>query len=246
MLLAAVSVACSLAFKSFCETCSIRPTHSVIRGVVIDTISRGIRLRQLNVIRGSETRDTLIIWDGTDIDCNGPFPQKANMMGQPGDTLLLVMSLIDSVAQPWQIIGDYMRPDDFGYTPWLRYEDDTLLGYVSGNQISSQIPAIYKMHYSDWLTYWNAHGGSCNTLVGVETEAPFAIALLPNPTKDLLVLKGSSTAAPVKVFSADGKLVLNLAFVNGQLDVSGLAAGLYYAEVTIGSKRMVSRFVKVE
>src|SRR5688572_9816589 len=108
--IASTVFSCSIAPRSFCEVSYLRPTHNVISGKIIDTVPHGIRLQIINVIRGVELRDTVIIWDGTDVQCNGPFSQAAFWMGEVGDTILTVMQTADTIGEPWQVLGDYIRP----------------------------------------------------------------------------------------------------------------------------------------
>ncbi|HLP22262.1 MAG TPA: T9SS type A sorting domain-containing protein [Chitinophagales bacterium] len=244
MLVAGLSFSCSLAYKSFCETSNIRQGDMVIRGVITDSVTHGIRLKLINTIRGTEARDTVTVWDATDIECNGPFPQRTSLMGAIGDTILVAMNLVDSIAEPWQVIGDYLYPDNFGFTPHLIIRDDTLLGFISGSQMAPEQFNVWKMDFSDWLTYWNTHGNSCTMLVGIKEEDELQLTLLPNPAQSTLYLQNSNSHVPVKIFAPSGVIVTNSIFVNGQLDISSLAAGIYYAEITMGNKTQVKKFVK--
>jgi hypothetical protein len=65
-------LACSCSdINSFCQTSSYRPDDLVIQTVIIDDIDHGIVIKNIDVIRGSDERDTITVWDGTDGYCNG-------------------------------------------------------------------------------------------------------------------------------------------------------------------------------
>ena len=72
-----------------------------------------------------------------------------------------------------------------------------------------------------------------------------AVAILPNPARNTVRLTGIDTKAELRIFSAEGKLAAAFNVEAGAaMDVSGLAAGTYWAEILSGSKTVRLPFVK--
>jgi hypothetical protein len=81
-----------------------------------------------------------------------------------------------------------------------------------------------------------------------EDELP-GIRIFPNPVKDKLNIEGVAEAFPdYALFSSEGKLVRTVKaeiFSNRiQLDLSGLAAGIYFLKIKTGQKENSLKFVK--
>jgi len=71
------------------------------------------------------------------------------------------------------------------------------------------------------------------------------ITLFPNPVTDILFI--ASEGQPIEtisVYSISGKRTLFKNSVTDQIDVSGLKAGLYFAEITTSEGRSVKKFIK--
>ena len=81
----------------------------------------------------------------------------------------------------------------------------------------------------------------CNLSVGNPAMPTFAA--WPNPARGLLHLEGVGNAT-VTIFSMTGQQVLSTASVNGRIDVSGLASGLYLARVFTESGSRNFKFVR--
>jgi hypothetical protein len=246
MLVCYCSFSCSVALTSFCELSHLHPDHNIIKGTIIDSIPRGIRLKVLSVIRGIELRDTVIIWDGTDIECNGPFSQAASLMGNAGDTILTVMAPADTIREPWQVLGDYVRPYFFGTTPELKIENDTLKGFISGGAGAPAPYQVWRLHFDDFITYWNSHSSSCNTLVGIEEKEVLNATLFPNPANQFLTIEGIDEEVNIKFYSAQGAVLLSSAFRNHQVDISSLPQGVYTAVMSAYKKEEIRRIIKLD
>lgn len=234
---------CSFIARSFCETAQSFGGN-VLHAKIIDTVPHGIRLQVFNVVRGTESRDTVTVWDGTDIECNGPFPMNAYFMGSPGDTILAVMTLVDTLAQPWQVMGDYVRTNSFGYTPELKIQDDTLNGFISGYYAAPQEFQLYKYPFSEWLTYWATHNNNCNMLMDIDDTYANAVVVYPNPANNHLHITGLHNGNVAHIFSAE-KLVADVPVRDEEIDISQLTAGVYILRMEEKGIPVVRRFVKL-
>jgi|GEM_PF-5118857 len=74
------------------------------------------------------------------------------------------------------------------------------------------------------------------------------IMLCPNPAHNAfqLIFKSPANNAQLKIFSADGRVVLqnNLSGNNTNVDISSLSSGIYYVEITDGKNRSIHKLIK--
>jgi hypothetical protein len=167
-------------------------------------------------------------------------------MGEVGDTILTVMQTADTIAEPWQVLGDYIRPYSFASTTELKIENDTLKGLVSGYNFAPPQYQVHQLSFNDFINYWNSHGSSCNTLVSIEEKEELQALLFPNPANAILYLEGIEEVVYVKLYSAQGDLVLSSSFRNNQIDIASLPPGVYTAMLSADKKVAIRKVIKVE
>ena len=83
--------------------------------------------------------------------------------------------------------------------------------------------------------------------VGLSTEELTGLSLYPNPTKDIIHLNGFTTLNDLKKIELTdnlGVLVEKIKVQNRQIDLSNLAKGIYYLEVTVNNKNTRIKIVK--
>ncbi|MCB0534554.1 MAG: T9SS type A sorting domain-containing protein [Lewinellaceae bacterium] len=96
---------------------------------------------------------------------------------------------------------------------------------------------------------WSPYGYNCQ-LVDTDTPQPLPeLVLQPNPATDQLFLSletSSVQAHRTVVYSARGQIMQTHTGLPSQLDISGLAPGLYLISIELESgQRLVGRFVKI-
>ena len=140
-------IACSFLSTSFCASIYELPSNVIISGKIVAIDDDGISMEVIDVIRGEELRDTIRIWDGTDFYCNGPFSMAASDIGSVSDLLVISIPKITEIENVWDVIGDYRRPSPYGYTVQLRWENDLVKGYLSGNKYEAPESTVYSLAY---------------------------------------------------------------------------------------------------
>ncbi|MGI4833008.1 MAG: M4 family metallopeptidase [Janthinobacterium lividum] len=101
--------------------------------------------------------------------------------------------------------------------------------------------------YSLSITGGAASAASSEGISASTISGDAVLSLYPNPASSLLHLELSTGAEPskVEVFDARGALAPAARYQgSGQLDVSGLASGLYLLRATDGARTFVQRFTK--
>ena len=103
-------IACSCSnINSFCVS---HQSYNFSASVVItNSFPHGVSLKVLHVIHGTETRDTITVWDngGPYNTCNDSLEVRASNYGNIGDTIILAINNVSSTPNgAWQIPGDYV------------------------------------------------------------------------------------------------------------------------------------------
>ena len=102
------TLACSFA----CAICHNRPFDDndvLFSGKIIEKGDEYCKFEIIEVFRGTEKRDVVTVWSGTDFDCNGNFSMSANAFGQVGDSLMMLTKLIQEKENDWDVFCDYRR-----------------------------------------------------------------------------------------------------------------------------------------
>ena len=69
--------------------------------------------------------------------------------------------------------------------------------------------------------------------------------LFPNPVSEtLFILSEGTPIQSITIYSISGKRILSETSTTNQIDVSGLKAGLYFAEITTSEGQRVQKFIK--
>jgi hypothetical protein len=84
------------------------------------------------------------------------------------------------------------------------------------------------------------------TGLGIPEIPISSFSVYPNPTTDFIDLSEAykSVIKSVKILSADGSLVLEYELPSDRIDVSKLAAGIYYLELYHNTGKVTEKFIK--
>ena len=161
------------------------------------------------------------------IDCSA-YDQS---FGYPEDQWFKVTNVYDINSQSWDMFIDdtqFVIAQPFAFGPQVFIELAGLDFYSASNN---------NEMYLDNLTM--AAG-----LIGTEDFTADKFSVYPNPVKDMLNIKSSSSVDNVTVYDILGKVVLqeNPGKISPAINMSGLASGSYLVKVTIGNS---SKTVKV-
>ncbi len=203
-LISSSAIACSFIPDSFCETNNSRPNDIVICGKIFQIDSDGIDIEVFDVLKGIEVRDTIRVWDGTDFECNGLHSMAATNIGSLNDTVIVILPLIDSIENTWDVIGDYRCPNFWAYIIALRVINNTVTGYVDDIWNTSHIP------YDDFKNNWLNSTNECSNWLGINKQVEdIQLAVYPNPTSSMVHIDLSQLAqnVSISVFNSHGTLV---------------------------------------
>ena len=221
------ALACSWIPIPFCQTSTERPNDVVLSGRIVGVDMDGIDVEVIDVLRGDEDRAIIRIWDGTDWDCNGLFSMAASDLGAVDDSIIVVLPVITTIENTWDVLGDYRRPDYFGYIPDLRVYNGLVTGYITGSASSP----VYEMAYPDLVAAWSDGTVGCTGLSvrRLGQSLPF-MAQVINDVLNVTVLKEGTVVSTITLHAMDGQIVVAEKSVPGttRIDMSCLAAGMYH------------------
>ena len=236
--------ACGYSPRSFCEMISVF-NDNILYGRVIEHNTSSIRFEVLNILRGQESRDTITVWDNQ-YECMGINMLPANVIGQVGDTALISVSIIDSLQNPWDVLGDYRIPNHSTFTYFLSVENDTLKGLVKGAELAPRDYQLWEISLFDFLSNWDLNS-NCDALrVGVQELSELQqIGVYPNPTTDNLNIKNLPTSANVELLSLNGQVINTFEKGASQLFTAHLAVGTYLLKINYQGETGFRRIVKL-
>jgi len=228
-----LSFSCSFAPASFCHTIDLRPDDLIVAGYITSEDSTGINLEIIKVLRGTEDRLNIRIWDGTDFDCNGFFSMAAEDIGNVNDTVVLILPLIDSLENSWDVIGDYLRPDPYFTATSLHLIDGNLEGYLHG--ISGQPDPLTSFPYEEFIEGF-IDEGDCSLILDIEQVADLAQVKFRNPINDRIFLSSTEviSEAELTLIDLQGRVVLRSEIRNSahwEGNTESLTSGVYFLRV---------------
>ena len=147
------AMACSCApYYSFCESRFQIANDVIVFGQILDTNSLNIRIKRFKTIEGIEQRDTIIVWNDSNINCNGIISMKASGIGNPGDSLIILLPRITSAVNTWDVVGDYRRPKYLCAQSTLKIQNDTVRGLANQTLNQSSNPPTYQFYQNFSIT----------------------------------------------------------------------------------------------
>jgi hypothetical protein len=232
LLLSSAIRACQVRPYSFCNV-SQWPGYNVLYGKVVDTLPHGIKMEVYTVMHGTETRDTVTIWDYPAYVCDTDA-LRANVIGRIGDTAFVILAVIDSTVTSWEVIGDYRMQDPYAQACVLFVKQDTVRGFIYGDYTAPPGVNVTLYSLSDFLANWQGKACVNYHLNGLSTnDIDFIedIIVAPNPAGNYTMLQNMPTGSTAELFSADGRQVNSIISNNRQISMSHLAPGTYLLKI---------------
>ena len=182
----------------------------------------------------------------TTLEAPVPCPTPTNLMQTNVTENTLTVSWVDNAeADHWQVRYRANEQD------WITREVHntptcTITGLTSGTSYEVQVRAICSANsYSAWTI------SSIFTTIGLNEYLQSQVVLYPNPAKEIVNVQCTMNNVPmdgaeIEVLDVYGKLLQTLKVSSEitQINVSGLADGMYFVRVTMSEGVVTKRFVK--
>ncbi len=233
---------CDPVFYGFHESICNYNQESVFVGKIINQSSNNIQLEIIQKVRSCEELSIVTIWDGTTVECNGPFPANVSDLGEVGDSVICLAQKIDSIENNWDVFGDYRRPIQFNYEGYLRIYDGQVYGLVDSTwgQIN-YLDYIASLTNSNECLEIDCDIYSANTSIAKED-----INVYPSPTSGTLFvdLLDSQTQS-ILIYNSTGKLIdtQQTSDIHHRIDVSHYSKGMYYMSIQSGQAQTIKKFI---
>jgi len=162
--------------------------EDILTGEIIEKGEQYIDLKIIDHPRSCETQPIIRMWDGSTVWCNGPFDAPVAPFGSVGDSVICIAQKIDTILNPWDIIGDYRRPITFNYENFKKIQDNQVLEFpISGN-------AYDTIPYQNYISQLDSScmEVDCTTSVSGNCEDnplicnELGLSLFPNPAYEKL------------------------------------------------------------
>jgi len=122
--------ACDL-FSTFCLEATNVEGEKIVVGTISNSAQNNIELNIIDVLYGVENNSSITIWDASTFECNGPWPNEANEMGNIGDTILCIVEPINNIINSWDVIGEYRRANLIGgFATYVNFSVGMLFDYT--------------------------------------------------------------------------------------------------------------------
>lgn len=244
--------ACTFFPNPFCEAPLANPDDLVVSGQIVGIDDDGIDLKVIQVFKGVENKDTIRIWDGTDFDCNGTFSMAASLLGNLEDSILIILPVIDSLENSWDVIGDYRRPDFVSFFSTLPIQNNTITGFISHVVTADTNYYVSSYPYDAFATTWGTLGDCSDIMADTKDLQPEKIDVtINNPVTSFarLVFSGQEfSTKQLEIFSMRGihlKSILTEQKII-EIDFSNYPTGMYFIRIMDDKKRRhVIKIIKI-
>jgi hypothetical protein len=222
-------LACTYTPISFCSTSATFSESLIIFGKIVSIDNNGINLEVIDILRGEENKTTIRIWNGVDFDCNGNWSMSASELGEINETIIVTLPKILEKKSDWEIIGDYRRPDFFGYTPDLKVENEIISGLIFGNASNPYVEE--QANYENFKNSWETNQNCSTVVLGTKNyKSEETIKILTLSNNKYKISSNKNTEFKIRIFNINGlKLESNeIIEKEFEIDLSIYSAGIYF------------------
>jgi len=233
--------ACSYSNGSFCATVDYRKTDVVLMGKIVSSDSNGIKLKVIDVLKGTETRTEIRVWDGTDFDCNGTVSMQASELGSLLDYIVIVLPKISNIENSWDVVGDYRRPGYLQYTPKLVLKNGILKGLIAGDDwatVGNRFVrnALMETDYEKFKSAWQTHSTCGGILSSLSTPTLKNDFTFQNPITSNISLNFDEltpSEKTIEVYNSNGSKISSGKYYTNtiSIDMSAQSNGIYFVRM---------------
>lgn len=229
-------------FEEYPDFPDIKPAL-LVKGVKIEDYYHGMRFKILEVIRGEEEREEIMIWGDNGILCRQYTGGYRNT-----DTVIMALHRTDLSGNTLggSEKNDLEKKEDYHISTCGVYSLFIENGKVMGPVES---PEDLIMNYDDFLSL-----PCLNLISNIDNPIPDNTVIYPNPTNDNLYIKNSdfqlNPSLIIEVFDAQGRKVKIDWTVQGpqtiQISNKDLPAGIYFLVLQQEGMIRTERFLVIK
>ncbi len=199
--------------------CSCSPTISFcnaysgfsisVSAQIIDTFSTGTTFKILSLLNGTESRDTIKVFDLSAPPYNMCSEENRARYGTLGDTVILSLNRIDTVKNVWDEIGEYRAVGFTCNTNFLWVRKSIITGRISGFEYCHIYNnCLDSYNYSAFIDEWNTRKFNCGTWLSIVEKSFQKMIFAPNPfSENVSYTDLLHQVNKIQVFDVSGKEV---------------------------------------
>ena len=221
-------LACTCAGKtSFCDLNFQYQTDHVFIGKILRDDSLYSEFEIIENLRGVELQDTVLIWDNPAPmnSCVGYFEKDSKYLGNVGDSILIILSRIDSI-DTWGVLGDYYRPLGVCSSPYLPITNGLIIGNLTEtDDYTTQPPQAFRtdsVAIQSFSQLYNANGRAldCDLFVGLSenSKTESHLCIFPNPANQTFSIANDFKTVEAQIFNLQGQLVKTIINPSGLIN----------------------------
>ena len=161
-------------------------------------------------------------------------------------TLMVNKSVISDVGVKFEVAGtgthvQLVKPNTVTDGSWeqLTFDFSAEIGNTFNRLV---IIPDFADRTQDVVSYFDQF--SFGSTAGIKDNLYNTVKMFPNPTKDVVQFsKNSNERLDIEIFDVLGKSVLRVDNVRNTVNVSALNAGLYFVQMTLGTKATTKKLV---
>jgi hypothetical protein len=215
------SFACSCMHPpTYCETMQMASTDLLVIGYKINDVSHGMNIKIVQVLDGSETRDTITVWGDMGMLC-----RHYSSMFSINDTLVFSLHNCDLLGNMLGGGPQIEQTDDYHLSHCGIY----YLDYSNGQVIGSIDSGVTTLSTSSFVDLHNNCSGP--TAIN-ERKATFNV--YPNPANDILIIENVTTNYSLQIINRNGQLIYRNHINSNRVEIptgNWGANGLYLLKV---------------
>ncbi len=160
------------------------------------------------------------------------------------DGVVKSSSRIFGEGSDYIFVGRFMSEDggqNYIETEGTMNHDLTNFHYIGNVGYALGDNKLYKLNLSDVLETIEPSEGTVSGRANLLNSQ--TVYVFPNPTSDLLNLKGVPSTSNIEIFDLTGQKILEL-IGSSSIDISDLDTGMYYIHINNGTSTQKEKFVK--
>lgn len=207
--------ACDGCRSDFCYYAEHNNSEFIFYGEIISIDSYKATLKVIHVFRGSETRDIIQIWTHKDsIVAKGTSCEELIRMtniinlGDLNKRIIIGLNLITIKENEWDVKGDYRLPLRVNDTPWLKVENDSVRGLISGGPPCYSKKELLKISYPVFKTCW--YNGQLDCIKLSTNLSEFHKNLIKRTDNQIIITNDANSSFKTDVYNCIGLLLYSV------------------------------------
>ena len=157
---------------------------------------------------------------------------SASEIGNLNETLVIILPKISEKKSDWEVVGDYRRPNYFGYIQNLTVENGIISGLISGEVTYPYVEE--QANYESFKSSWETNQNCSSVVLKNETyESIEEFKILTLSDNKFKIATNNFKKNQIAIFNVFGlKIESKIFFIKEiEIDLSPYAPGVYFINI---------------